>query len=103
MMECMHGLKERKEAINSYEMCPLCMQKKLDELEARKKTMRLEKSVTWSCNGKPVWRVVGFYHWGPYCFSRFDAIRQWLKFHLELNRSFRLLSLRRNYRKKNEI
>ena len=37
-MECKHDLVEREIAVTLDGMCPLCMKKKIEELEAKKKT-----------------------------------------------------------------
>lgn len=47
----------------------------------------LDRSDGWSQDGRPVWRVViqgKWGRWGPWCFSRRDAIWRWLLFSLGL-------------------
>lgn len=41
--------------------------------------MKMERSDTWAGNGQPVWRIQAKHHWGPWCYSRRDAIWQWIK------------------------
>jgi len=56
-MECSHDLTEREIAVTADGMCPLCMKKKIDELEGKKKTW-FEKMVD-EQKGTPLFEAEG--------------------------------------------
>ena len=41
--------------------------------------MKLDKTRFFAHLGEPMWRITGGLIWGPFCYSRRDAIWQWVR------------------------